>query len=961
MGGTRRDENSIFNAARRIESPDERRRFLTRACEADTALYDRLEALLRVHDENDRFLRSTAAGTEGRFDAHAGEEPGGVVGPYSLLYRLGEGGMGVVFLAEQTDPVRRQVALKILRAGLNTRRDIARFETERQALALMDHPNIAKVFDGGTMTGGRSYFVMELIRGVPITRYCDAHRLTPRDRLALFVQVCRGVQHAHQKGIIHRDLKPSNVLVPVYDGKPVPKIIDFGLAKATAKSPTDATPVTRFGHVVGTPEYMSPEQADSAQYDIDTRSDVYSLGVLLYELLTGTTPLRRERLAEAGIAEVLFRICHDEPARPSTRLASSPDLKPVAVARGVDPRELVGVVRGDLDWIALKCLEKDRGRRYETADGLARDVERFLRDEPVEASPPGVGYRLRKFARRHRAALVTGAVVALLVLVGGAVSSWQAVRATAAERRAVAERDKKEEARRQARQALNKLTDETVERLMARQAQVTAEDREFLRHVLQLHESFVAADSESPESRAAVADARFRVGLIRHRLGELCEAEDAFRSAIDLQTELAAMFPCRPEYRRDLTLSHIRLGSLLRETGRPRLAEEGFTTAVGLSRKLAAEYPGQPDHRRDLVAAHNHLGNLLIALGRPKEAEAALRTAVDLLGQLTASSPATAKDRHLLAGSYQNLGNLLLKTDRAGPAEEYYLKARDLYQKLADEFPGQTDYRRDRAQQLSNLGALYANTQRRSQAEEAFRASADAVQKLADEYPTRAEYRKLLANSRANLGNLLTRMKRYQPAGEAYRAARDACERLVTDYPGVAEYQSDLGKALVGLGMLESLGKDHAAAARLVEQALPHDQAALRVEPTNPTYREAYRTHRAILAEVYGSLGDHVRAADAADELAKAAYEPAKDAYTAAWVAIRCAGTAQEDEQLPKVEREQLARSYADRAVAHLRAAVGQGFKDHARLRDDPAFKALQSRDDFRKLLRDLEAAPARR
>jgi tetratricopeptide (TPR) repeat protein len=333
---------------------------------------------------------------------------------------------------------------------------------------------------------------------------------------------------------------------------------------------------------------------------------------------------------------------------------------------------------------------------------------------------------------------------------------------------------------------------------------------------------------------------------------------------------------------------------------------------------------------------------------------------VELLDQLAASSPGTAKDRHLLAGSYQNLGNLLLKTDRVGPAEEYYLKAKDLFQKLTDEFPAQTDYRRDQAQHLSNLGALYAGTQRRAQAEEAFRASADAVQRLADEYPTRPEYRKLVASSRANLGNLLTRMKRYQPAGEAYRAARDACVRLVADYPAVAEYRSDLARALVGLSLLESVGKDHAAAARLIEQALPHDQAAVRIEPTNPTYREAYRTHRAVLAEVYGSLGDHARAADAADELVKAAYEPAKDAYTAAWIAIRCAGTAQEDERRPEAEREQLARAYADRAVAHLHTAVRYGFKDHERLRNDRAFEAIHSRDDFRKLLREIEAGGRR-
>ena len=350
------------------------------------------------------------------------ERPGGRVGPYKLLQLIGEGGMGVVFMADQTEPVRRRVALKLIKPGLDTRQVAARFEAERQALALMDHPNIAKVLEAGTIDSGRPYFVMELVRGVPIANYCDEHHLTPQQRLALFVPVCHAVQHAHQKSIIHRDLKPSNVLIALYDGEPVPKVIDFGVAKAVGGGLTDKTLFTDFGAVVGTLEYMSPEQAEPNQLDIDTRADLYALGVLLYELLTGTTPFERKRLRAAALLECLRIIREEEPQKPSTRLSSAEQMPSVAANRGLEPKKLTGLVRGDLDWIVMKCLEKDRNRRYETANGLAMDVQRYLADEPVLASPPSAAHRLRKFSRRHKTGLwVTAAALLVVVLAAGGI------------------------------------------------------------------------------------------------------------------------------------------------------------------------------------------------------------------------------------------------------------------------------------------------------------------------------------------------------------------------------------------------------------------------------------------------------------------------------------------------------------------------------------------------------------
>jgi serine/threonine protein kinase/WD40 repeat protein len=366
------------------------------------------------------------------------DAPGARIGPYKLLQQIGEGGMGVVFMAEQEQPVRRRVALKIIKPGMDSVLVINRFRAEQQALALMDHQHIAKVHDAGTTAAGRPYFVMELVHGVPITKYCDDNKLTPRERLQLFLPVCRAVQHAHQKGIIHRDLKPSNVLVCLYDGKPVAKVIDFGVAKAMEQPLTDGTMFTQFGQVIGTLEYMSPEQAEMSQLGIDTRSDIYSLGVMLYELLTGSTPLQRARIKKAAFDEVLKLIREEDPPPPSSRLSSSTETLPaISVQRRMDPAQLAKALRGELDWIVMKSLEKDRTRRYETADGLAKDIERHLADEPVEAGPPSATYRLKKYARKHRTLLTVLSAFSLVLVAGTTISLWLAYRAKEAEHAAV--------------------------------------------------------------------------------------------------------------------------------------------------------------------------------------------------------------------------------------------------------------------------------------------------------------------------------------------------------------------------------------------------------------------------------------------------------------------------------------------------------------------------------------------
>jgi serine/threonine protein kinase/WD40 repeat protein len=433
-------ERDIFIEVLQKADAAQRLAYLDAACTGDDALRRRVLQLLTEHEKQESFLLDApilGAHTP-TIDAPSHEGPGTAIGPYKLLQQIGEGGMGTVFMAEQTDPVRRKVALKVIKPGMDSRQIIARFEAERQALAMMDHVNIARVFDGGTTDSGRPYFVMELVHGVPITKYCDDNCLTPRERLELFVPVCLAIQHAHQKGVIHRDIKPSNVMITLYDGKPVLKVIDFGVAKATEQKLTERTLFTQYGTMVGTFEYMSPEQAEMSALGVDTRSDIYSLGVLLYELLTGSTPLSQKRVRGAAFAEVLRMIKEEEPPRPSTRLSDSgAALESISAQRQMEPAKLTKVVRGELDWIVMKALEKDRNRRYETATGFAADVQRYLSDKPVQACPPSAGYRLRKFVRRNRGPVLAASLL-ILALVGGIIgTTWGMLRATDAEAVAV--------------------------------------------------------------------------------------------------------------------------------------------------------------------------------------------------------------------------------------------------------------------------------------------------------------------------------------------------------------------------------------------------------------------------------------------------------------------------------------------------------------------------------------------
>jgi serine/threonine protein kinase/tetratricopeptide (TPR) repeat protein len=853
----------LVQAARALTDPAARKDYLDAACRGDEALRARVEALLQADDPT---VDSAAAGgvsADGTLTAADGgrsapllEGPGTRLGPYRLLERIGEGGFGTVFLAEQEMPILRRVALKLLKPGMDTEKVVARFELERQALAMMDHPNIARVIDAGATPTGRPYFVMDLVEGAPISEYCDRNGLSVEARLELFAQVCNAVQHAHTKGIIHRDIKPSNVLVSTHDGKAHAKVIDFGIAKATADRPAGETLFTVDGAMIGTPEYMSPEQAEGS-LDIDTRTDVYSLGVLLYELLTGSTPFSTRELRAAGVAEVRRIIREVDPPKPSTRLAHSADtLASAAAKRQTAPKRLSAIVRGELDWIVMRALEKDRQRRYPTANALAMDVQRYLGGEPVVAAPPGAAYRLRKFARRHRGGVLAAAAVAAALVVGAVAFAWQANVARGQRDRAMAA---EAETRKRADE-LRKVSD--FQAAMLAQVDPATAGRMLTKEVT---EGFDAALAKAglPERARAAERVAFVAGWNR------VNATDAARNLIDLTIlkpavhAIDARFAGQPAV--DAQLRQV-LADLYKTLGLYEAARPLQERALETRRKVLGE------EREETLRSLGAMGDLLRAQGKLAEAEPFERAAVEKCRRvLGAEHPFTLV-------TINNYAFLLMLQGKHAESEPLCREALEKMQRVL----GKND--RETLKTQGNLAQVLQSLGRLPEAEPLYRDSLERRRRvLGEEDPD-------TVTAVNDLGFLLLGQGRFVEAEPYLREALEKYRRVYgEEHPETVTAILNLGYDLQSQGRLAEAepfereavekyrragGRDHPNTLAAMNNLALLLQDQRKYAEAEALLREALAARRRVLGEEHpdtiATLGNLGRFLQAVDRLAEA-------------------------------------------------------------------------------------------
>lgn len=779
-------EEELYIAALDISDFQQRQAYLKGACGKDEDLRARLLKRLTLPNATAASSEDGVASPLGSstldfaVSAHSGTI---IAGKYKLLNVIDEGGMGSVWMAEQKLPVKRLVALKLIKAGMDSRSVLARFEAERQALALMDHPNIARILDGGISETGSPYFVMELVKGVPITEFCDARKLSPKQRLELFIPVCQAIQHAHQKGIIHRDIKPSNVMVALYDDKPVPKVIDFGVAKATGHKLTEQTLNTGFS-VVGTPQYMSPEQATFNQLDIDTRSDIYSLGILLYELLAGSPPFQKQELEKAGYLEILRVIREEEPPRPSTKLSTAKGLPSLSASRSTEPKKLTGLLRNELDWIVMKALEKDRARRYETANGFAADIGRYLAGEAVQAHPPSQAYRLKKFLRKNKGPVIAASLVfATLIagIVGTTLGLFEADRqrliavrkqkeanderskAVAAAEAEMEQRKKAEKAEEDALEAYRATTDDAIAELIGSKTEFGPQEKKYLENTIERWKQFAERQGEDERSRAIRGEGHYRVGMLLEDLGDERGKTETER-AIEIQKKLVLDFPSNPKYQFHLVQSLTSMGSILGNLAKEMEANDYIEKALEILPGLTAKYPENGDYCRKLSTALYNKGFGLSAIGDLQGSNDQLMIAIDYQQAMLAKFQddkdllgSLARSRQALCGNYWNLGRFQdsLKSAQASLS---------VAQKLVERFPNDPRHLIVLGDVTYSLAISLNGLERHKEALLFYHEAIEIANQLVIRFPSQVDYSDALAAYKGNLGCCLTYLGRFEEA-----------------------------------------------------------------------------------------------------------------------------------------------------------------------------------------------------
>jgi serine/threonine-protein kinase len=862
-----------------------------------------------------------------------------------------KGGLGEVFVALDED-LHREVALKEIQAGCaDDPVSRQRFVREAEITGRLEHPGVVPVYGLGTYADGRPFYAMRFIKGDSlkdaIQKYHQADHLgrdaaeralALRQLLGRFVDVCNAVAYAHSRGVLHRDLKPGNIMLGPY-GETL--VVDWGLAKPLGRAESESTgegtlrpqagsgsTLTQAGSALGTPEYMSPEQAAGEMAKLGPASDVYALGATLYALLTGQAPCK-----DKDTAIVLERV-------------RKGDIPP--------PRQINSRVPPALEAICLKAMALRPEDRYATPRALADDIERWLADEPVAVHREPLWQRAGRWGRRHKplvagtAVLLMTAVVALavgLVAVNSERQRTEQARAAEAKRR------------QQAREALDELSSQIIDDWLAQQKELTPQHKQFLEKTLARYEEFAADTGQEEASRAGVAGAYLRVGNIRHKLGQMSEAETANRQAVNEFQRLTADYPAVIAFRQQLASSHNSLGVLLWRTGRAKEAEAEHRAALTERQRLADADPGLPAYREDVGVSHANLGTLLLDTGRAQETEAEFRAALDLFRPLAAEYPAMPRYRTKVAYCHGSLGNLFRDTGRPKDAEEEYRAMLSEQQRLVAEHPAVLDYRQELATGYANLAVLFLSTGRVKDAVAEHRTALMEWRRLATEHPAVPRYRQGLATCHQNLASALFSLGRAGDVEAELRVALKERQRLVTEHPAVPAYQHELATTLTSLGWLRQKRHELREALELLQQALPHHRAALKAYPGHPEYRTRYRDNREDLGTTQVLLALHAEAAATAEELVQAAVQPSDDYYNASCILSRCVPLAAKDAKLPEAKRKELSRRYADRALELLKQAVAKGWKDAAHMKKDTDFDPLRQRDDFKQLIAELEKA----